>query len=198
MDELDIADMEVIDIFDGNELSDDEKNDSHSNLFQEYRTNIKSSHFYKLYQNCPDRMATPDPPENLYTSLLTHEHLRKYPRLQKWANKVKNYACSEKTLLSKEDVRLLLEDMKSGKHSSFNNFSKRYSYYNEIHPKGHPKRRVTTPEPTMYVENRIEYVHICWQNRPWSRVIVYSSNLPFCQNNTTMQRWERKACYNIL
>ena len=70
MDELDIADMEVIDIFDGNELSDDEKKDSHSNLFQEYRTNIKSSHFYKLYQNCPDRMATPDPPENLYLYII--------------------------------------------------------------------------------------------------------------------------------
>ena len=58
MDELDIADMEVIDIFDGNELSDEEKNDSNSNFFEEYRTSIKSSHFYKLYQNCPDRMSS--------------------------------------------------------------------------------------------------------------------------------------------
>jgi hypothetical protein len=66
--------------------------------------------------------------------------------------------CSEKTLLSKEDVRLLLEDMKSDKLPSFSNFSKkRYSYYNEIHPKGDPNRRVTTPESTLYFENRIEY-----------------------------------------
>ena len=157
MDELDIADMEVIDIFDGNELSDEEKNDSNSNFFEEYRTSIKSSHFYKLYQNCPDRMATPDLDENLHISPLNHEHLRYYPRLQKWALKIKNYVCSKKTSLSKEDVRLLLEDMKSNNLPSFGKLSKPYSYYNEIHPKGHPKRRLSTPESTLYFENRIEY-----------------------------------------
>ena len=153
MEELDIADMEVIDIFDGNEMSDEEKNASNSNFFEECRTSIKSSHFYKLYQNCPHRMATPDfekPPLNL-------AHLRSHPRLQKWANKIKNYVCSKKTSLSKEDVRLLLEDMKSNNLPSFGNLSRTYSYYNAIHPKGHPKRRVTTPESTLYFENRIEY-----------------------------------------
>ena len=153
MDELDIADMEVIDIFDGNELSDEEKNESNSNFFEEYRTSIKSSHFYKLYQNCPNRMATPDLPENLHISPLNleqFEHLRNHRRLQKWANKIKNYVCSKKTSLSKEDVRLLLEDMKSNNLHSFGSLPKAYSYYNEIHPKGHPKRRVITPESTLY------------------------------------------------
>ena len=157
MDELDIADMEVIDIFDGNELSDEEKNESDSIFFEEYRTSIKSSYFYKLYQNCPDRMATPDLPENFHISPLNHKDLRRYPRLLRWANKIKNYVCSKKTLLSKEDVRLLLEDVKSNNLPSFDSISKAYSYYNEIHPKGHPKRRVTTPESTLYFENRIEY-----------------------------------------
>ena len=152
MDELDIADMEVIDIFDGNELSDEEKNDSNSNFFEEYRTSIKSSHFYKLYQNCPDRMTTPD----LEKPSLNYEHLRNYPRLNRWAYKIKNYVCSKKTSLSKEDVRLLLEDMKSDKMACFSNLSKTYSYYNAIHPKGHPKQRVSTPESTLYFENRIE------------------------------------------
>ena len=153
MDELDIADMEVIDIFDGNELSDEEK----KRIFEEYRTSIKSSHFYKLYQNCPNRMATPDLDENLHISLLNHEDIRRYPRLQNWANRIKNYVCSKKTALSKEDVRLLLEDVKSNNLPSFGSISKAYSYYNEIHPKGHPQRRVTTPESTLYFENRIEY-----------------------------------------
>ena len=158
MDELDIADMEIIDIFDGNELSDEKKNDSNSNFFEEYCSSIKSSHFYKLYQNCPDRMATPELQKNPHMSSLNQEHLRRYPRLNRWANKIKDYVCSERTLLSKEDVRLLLEDMKSDKLPSFSNFSKkRYSYYNEIHPKGDPNRRVTTPESTLYFENRIEY-----------------------------------------
>ena len=152
MDELDIADMEVIDIFDGNELSDEEKNDSNSNFFEEYRTSIKSSHFYKLYQNCPDRVATPDFDKNLHIS-----PLKCSPWLNRWANKIKNYVCSKKTSLSKEDVRLLLEDMKSNNLPSFSSISKAYSYYDEIHPKGHPKRRLSTPEPTLYVENRIEY-----------------------------------------
>jgi hypothetical protein len=105
MDELDIADMEIIDIFDGNELSDEKKNDSNSNFFEEYCSSIKSSHFYKLYQNCPDRMATPELQKNPHMSSLNQEHLRRYPRLNRWANKIKDYGTKYLVFVSSRSLK---------------------------------------------------------------------------------------------
>ena len=109
MDEMDIMDMEVIDILDNSDDDeieiidnidggDEEKNNKQLNV-QKCLSSLKSSHLYKLYQSCPNRVPTPDLKVTAWG--LCH-----------WHKIIQAYVCSKEFMLTKKDCEILLEEMK--------------------------------------------------------------------------------------
>ena len=104
MDELD---MEVIDILDDSDDASavvdnidggDEKDNKQLNN-QKCLNSLKSSHLYKLYQNCPNRVPTPG--INITAWGICN-----------WHKIMQTYVYSHEFMLTKKDCEILLEEMK--------------------------------------------------------------------------------------
>ena len=98
IDILDDSDDDVIEVIDNIDGGDEEKNHKQLNN-RKCLNSLKSSHLYKLYQSCPNRVSTPDLKVNAWG--ICH-----------WHKIIQTYVYSEEFMLTKKDCEILLEEMK--------------------------------------------------------------------------------------